>query len=222
MSEKYEHNKLTKIVWVFLIIMALLSFSNLIKIEIDGELIKPAGLTVIVGIIAFFVTSNTNSSKDEGFEFKSFPKKLADVKVIILLLVPAALNVVTWFLTNPLIPGYMEHLKSRTAILNPEKLIPMVITLIVAALGEEISSRAFFQKQTTKAFGFVPSIFLTSLIFAAGHFNYGEPVVVAYDLLLVFANSFFYGMVFYKTDNAWCSWVSHLLANVVGVILMYA
>ena len=170
-EEASRRNKLTGIIWIFTGLMTLFSFSNLLKIEIDGEPVTLSGIAVIIGIVAFFVTRGTNDSKAEGLDIKSFPKKLADIRVIILLLIPSIINVVTSFATDPLIPGYAEHLEARTSALDPESLASMVITLIAAALGEEISSRAFLQKQLTKAWGIIPSVVITSLIFAFAHFN---------------------------------------------------
>ena len=214
-------NKLKVLIIVFLILMALISLTNLPMLEYEGEIVKPAGLSVLIGIAAYFITASTNEKKNEGLNIKTFPKQLLDGKLIVLILIPSIINIITWFVTDPLIPGYVEHLKDRTDILDPSKMATTVITLLVAALGEEIANRAFFQKQLAKIIGFVPSLLITSLFFAAAHFEPGDVLTVVYDLSLIFINSVFYGLVFKRTDNAWCSWVSHLLANITGFILMY-
>lgn len=215
------NSKLKVLIIVFLILMALISLTNLPMLEYEGEIVKPAGLSVLIGIAAYFITASTNEKKNEGLNIKTFPKQLLDGKLIVLILIPGIINIITWFVTDPLIPGYVEHLKDRTDILDPSKMATTVITLLVAALGEEIANRAFFQKQLAKIIGFVPSLLITSLFFAAAHFEPGDVLTVVYDLSLIFINSVFYGLVFKRTDNAWCSWVSHLLANITGFILMY-
>lgn len=215
------NSKLKVLIIVFLILMALISLTNLPMLEYEGEIVKPAGLSVLIGIAAYFITASTNEKKNEGLSIKTFPKQLLDGKLIVLILIPSFINIITWFVTDPLIPGYVEHLKDRTDILDPSKMATTVITLLVAALGEEIANRAFFQKQIAKIIGFVPSLLITSLFFAAAHFEPGDVLTVVYDLSLIFINSVFYGLVFKRTDNAWCSWVSHLLANITGFILMY-
>ena len=214
------NSKLKVLIIVFLILMALISLTNLPMLEYEGEIVKPAGLSVLIGIAAYFITASTNEKKNEGLNIKTFPKQLLDGKLIVLILIPSIINIITWFVTDPLIPGYVEHLKDRTDILDPAKMGTTVFTLIVAALGEEIANRAFFQKQLGKIAGFIPSLLLTSLFFAAAHFNPGDPLTVVYDLSLIFINSIFYGLVFRRTDNAWCSWVSHLLANITGFVLL--
>ena len=45
--------KISKSAAIFLIVMTVLSFANLIRIEIEGSLLKLAGLTVIIGVVAF-------------------------------------------------------------------------------------------------------------------------------------------------------------------------
>ena len=55
--------KNNKTVIIFLIVMILLSFTNLLNIKIDGEVLKLSGISVIVGIIAYFVTRKTNNNE---------------------------------------------------------------------------------------------------------------------------------------------------------------
>ena len=219
MSER--KSKLKTLVIVFLILMALISLTNFLNLEYQGEIVKPAGLAVLIGIAAYFITAGTNEKKNEGLDIKRFPKQLKDGKLIALILIPSAINILSWYVTDPMIPGYVDHLKDRTDILDPSKMGGTMFTLIVAALGEEIANRAFFQKQLSKITGFIPSLLITSLFFAAAHYSQGDLLTVLYDLFLVFINSIFYGLVFKKTDNAWCSWLSHMLANLTGVILLW-
>lgn len=213
------NSKVSKPVIVFLIVMTVLSFSNCVKIEIEGDLLKLAGFTVLVGIAAYFITRNTNEYKNAGLDIKALPRQIVDKKVIVLILIPAVINVISTLIEKSLMPDYFEFLKSRIFI-DSSSTPKMLIELIVLALGEEIALRAFYQKQTTKIIGFVPGLIVSSLAFTFGHFSYGEPVFMVWDLSGIFINSIFYGMVFKKTDNAWCSWISHFLANIVAMILL--
>lgn len=213
------NSKVSKPVIVFLIVMTVLSFSNCVKIEIEGDLLKLAGFTVLVGIAAYFITRNTDEYKNAGLDIKALPRQIVDKKVIVLILIPAVINVISTLIEKSLMPDYFEFLKSRIFI-DSSSTPKMLIELIVLALGEEIALRAFYQKQTTKIIGFVPGLIVSSLAFTFGHFSYGEPVFMVWDLSGIFINSLFYGMVFKKTDNAWCSWISHFLANIVAMILL--
>ncbi|MBN3555795.1 CPBP family intramembrane metalloprotease [Fictibacillus nanhaiensis] len=96
----------------------------------------------------------------------------------------------------------------------------LVLQLAVLALGEEIAWRAFFQNQLSKYIPIIPTIILTSIIFSLGHFAVGNAVVVSYDIFFIFINSVIYGVIFYKTNNAWISAISHFIANVFSIILI--
>lgn len=211
--------KLNKSVFILAIIMAVLSFTNILNIKVNDETLKLAGLSVIVGVIAFFTTGKTNESKDEGLNIKSVVRSIRDIKVLILVLMPMVMNIICFLIAKFYLPEYLEHLNSRTNFLNAAELPLLILELIVMALGEEIAWRAFFQKQTSKIIPFIPSLLITSALFSIGHFNFGSAIVVLYDLFFIFVNSLFYGFVFKKTDNAWCSTLAHFLANLLGTFL---
>ncbi len=213
--------KISRAAAIFLIVMTVVSFANLIKIEMDGDLLKLAGLVVIIGIAAFFVTRGTNGSKYEGLNIKTALSQMKSKKVIILALIPIVIDVTEIFAEKAFFPEILEHTMARLPFeIDPAKVIPIILELLLVPLGEEIALRAFYQKQMDKLMGFVPALIIASFIFAAGHFSYGNPAIVAVDLAGVFIDSIFFGLVFKETDNAWCSWISHSLADIVAVIVM--
>ena len=219
MIEKKQ--KISKAAALFLIAMTVLSFANLIRIEIEGSLLKLAGLTVIIGVVAFFVTRGTNDSKYEGLDIKTALSQMKSKKVIILALIPIVIDVTQIFIEKAFFPEILEHTVARIPFeIDPAKVVPIILQLLLVPLGEEIALRAFYQKQMNKLTGSVPALIIASFIFAMGHFSYGNPAIVAVDLAGVFIDSIFYGLVFKETDNAWCSWISHSLADIVAVIVM--
>lgn len=219
MIEKKQ--KISKAVAIFLIVMTVLSFANFIRIEIDGSLLKLAGLVVIIGVVAFFVTRGTNDSKDEGLDIKTVLSKMKSKKVIILALIPIVIDVMQIVIEKAFFPEILEHTVARIPFeIDPAKVIPIILQLLLLPLGEEIALRAFYQKQMNKLTGFAPALIIASFIFAIGHFSYGNPAIVVVDLAGVFIDSIFYGLVFKETDNAWCSWVSHSLADIAAVIVV--
>lgn len=219
-----DKNNMTKSnisVVVFLIIMSILSFSNIFKFEVKGEVLKLSGLTIIVGLVAFFVTRKTNESKQEALDIKTFLPKLKSKKVVALISVPVVLNILLIFVYKAFMPDYFEFLKSRLPFeLELSRLTPIIFELMVIPLGEEIAMRAFFQKQTTKMFGFIPSVIMTSVLFAVGHFSYGAVAIMILDIGGIFVDSIFYGLVFKETDNAWCSWVPHFLTDIIVILII--
>lgn len=212
--------KLNKSVLILVIVMTVLSFTNLFNINVNGEPLKLAGLSVIIGIIAFFTTRKTNGSKAEGLEIRTFLRCLKDKKVILLLFMPILMDILCLLIAKFYLPEYLEHLNSRTNFLDPAELSKLIFELLVLALGEEIAWRAFFQKQTSKIMPFIPSLLISSILFSLGHFNFGNTAIVLYDLVFVFLDSIFYGLVFRKTDNAWCSGFAHFLANLLSIFLL--
>ena len=220
MSENTK--KINKTVLVFLAVMTVLTAGVFLRFEISGMTVSLSGVSVLVGLAAYFITAKTNESRHAGLDIKRCPGQLKDIKLITLILMPTVMNLITTLIEKAFLPEYEEFLRARVEqMLDPSQIKNTVISLVVLALGEEIAWRAFFQKQTTKFMGFVPSLLVSSALFALGHFTAGKPAIVAYDLAGVFINALFYGLVFKRTDNAWCSWLSHFLANVSGVALMY-
>lgn len=213
-------NKLHTSVIVLLAVMTLLSFTNLLNLQLNGEPLKLAGISVILGIIAFFTTHKTNENKNEGFNIKTFISDLKNKNVILLFVLLLIINALCFTLEKFCVPEYTEYLLARTDdFLDFANLPKMLLQLVVFALGEEIAWRAFFQKQTEKIMPFIPSLLITSALFALGHFNFGTPLIVFFDLLFVFIDSIIYGIIFKNTDNAWCSFLAHFLANLLDTIL---
>ena len=213
--------KISKSVLIFLIVMAILSFTNLLKIKIDGDVLKLSGISVIVWVIAYFVTRKANKNKDEGLNIKTIFKDFKEhPKAIVFAILPFITCILSTVIANKFLPEFNEHVNNRASFAISEDLIKTILLMAVLTLGEEIAWRGFFQKQTTKIIKFIPSIILTSLLFALGHYSSGSFIVVAYDLLFVFIDSSLFGLVFKETDNAWCSWIPHFLADILGVLLI--
>ena len=75
-KEKKNMKKISKSVMIPLIIMIMISLLCLLKIEIGGERLQLASFTLIIGIVAFFVTRKTNEDKDEGLNHKTILSSL--------------------------------------------------------------------------------------------------------------------------------------------------
>lgn len=213
--------KNSKSVIVFLTVMILLSLTNLLNIKVDGEVLKLSGISVIIGVVAFFVTNKTNKTKDEGLNIKTIFKDFKNhPKAIIYAILPFMSVILCTIIANEFIPEFTDHLKDRIDFATSTDLMKTILTMAVLTLGEEIAWRGFFQKQTSKKIHYILSIIVTSLLFALGHYSAGSFKIIAYDLLFVFIDSSLFGLVFKETDNAWCSWIPHFLADILGVLLL--
>lgn len=209
---------LKRIAGISIILMAILSLTSLFKITIEGKSVNLASITLVIGIAAFFITRKINENTDEGLNIKTISGSLKDKKVILLVLMPVIMNAVCYLIAIILVPEFIAHLKSRTGFLALNRIPVLIIELIISALGEEIAWRAFFQKQVAKVLPFIPSLIISSALFSLCHYTKGNLIVVLYDLLFVFINALFYGMVFKKTDNAYVSTIAHFIANLFGIV----
>lgn len=219
MLRKENNMKKThKSVMIPLIIMTIISLLCLFKIEIGGERLQLASFTLIIGIVAFFVTRKTNDDKSEGLNYKTIFALLKNKNIIILIFMPLVMNVMSLLIAKLFVPEFIEHLTARTDFLAFNMLPVLIVELVIAALGEEIAWRAFFQKQVSKIFPFVPSLIVSSALFSICHFNQGSAIVVTYDLVFICINAIIYGVIFKKTDNAVISTISHFIANLFGTV----
>lgn len=210
--------KTSTLVVISMVFMAIFSLTSLFKIEVGGETVGLASISLIIGIVAFFVTRKTNDTINEGLNFKNIFRLLKDKKVIILVLMPTIMNVICFLIANLFVPEFITHLKARTGFLSYRMILILLVQLIIFALGEEIAWRAFFQKQMSKMFPYVPSLIISAALFSLCHLNSGNMIVVIYDLLFVFINAIFYGIVFKRTDNACISTIAHFIANLFGTV----
>lgn len=208
--------KINKFTFISMILMVVFSLTNLVQIQIDGEIISLVSLTLIIGIVAFFVTRKTN--KSEELNIKKFLPSLKDKKVIMLVLMPTIMNIICFLIASLFVPEFIEHLKTRTDFLALSQIPLLLVELIISALGEEIAWRAFFQKQFSKIIPFLPSLIISAFLFSLCHYTQGSLIVVLYDLLFIFINAIFYGIVFHKTDNVYVNTFSHFLANLLGTV----
>ena len=201
---------------VALIVMTIVSFSNLVGLNI-------AGLSVIVGITFFFIHRKFDKRDSDGLDIKVIRTYVKQKTIWLWIALPLVMNIICFTLAALFLPEFIDHIHSRTEfVISFDKLVLLVLQLAVLALGEEIAWRAFFQKQLSKYIPIIPTIILTSIIFSLGHFAVGSAVIVSYDIFFIFINSVIYGVIFYKTNNAWISTISHYIANVFSILLVTA
>ena len=129
--------KNNKTVIVFLIVMFLLSFTNLLNIKIDGEVLKLSGLSVIVGVVAYFVTRKTNKNKDEGLNIKTIFKDFKDhPKAIIYAILPFVTCILSTVIANKFLPEFNEHVNNRASFAISEDFMKTILMMAVLTLGE--------------------------------------------------------------------------------------
>ena len=143
-----------------LVAMAFMAFLSVFSIIVQQRLANLSSVTLIIGIIVFFITSKSEKAEGngDGLDIKKVPGLLKDKTVWRLIMMPMLMNIICYIAADLFVPEYMEHLKGRTDFLALDRLPVLMLELVIAALGEEIAWRAFFQKQLSKKCTFVPAL----------------------------------------------------------------
>jgi membrane protease YdiL (CAAX protease family) len=207
---------INKISIIVIIIMIVLSFSNFFGLKI-------AGASVIIGVIFFFINKAYEKQPfpDSGLDIKAVGTNFKHRSIWFWIVLPLIMDAISISISKLFLPEYIEHVLTRTEIfVSFDKVIIMVFQLAFLALGEEIAWRAFFQRQLNKVFPILPTLLISSVFFALGHISEGNVYIVGFDTFFVFINSILYGVIFYKTNNAWVSAISHFIANLFSVFVL--
>ena len=202
---------------IVLSVIALISLTNLVGIS-------AAGISVVLGVLAFFVFVRFEkiSIQESELSIKSIRDKAKKSNLWLWIVMPTIMNFLVIFFAKLFMPDYIEHVISRSEGMLSVSILPYLIAqLLLLALLEEIAWRGFFQKQLNTFLSFTPTLLISSVLFSLGHLTSGSLVIVIYDLVFVFVNSLFYGMIFKKTNNIWFNTLSHFIANLFAVIILF-
>lgn len=207
---------ISKTSFIAIILMTILSFSNLFGLKI-------AGIAVVVGMVFFFglKASEKQPFEGSGLDISAIRKNFKEKGIWFWIAMPIIMDALCITISKLFLPEYIEHVIMRTEVFVAfDKILIMIIQLAFLALGEEIAWRAFFQKQLSKVLPIAPTLLISSVLFAIGHFNQGDSVIVLYDIFFIFINSVLYGIIFYITNNAWISAISHFVANLFSIVVL--
>ena len=144
--------------------------------------------------------------------------RLGELAPVFETVMPIVSAFLSTFLAKYICPEYANHIAERTSFV-PSEVLMLIPTLLIAALGEEIAMRGFMQNKLTKYISFVPALIITSILFAMCHVSQGSIAVVLYDLVFIFIDSIFYGLIFKRTNNVCVSTISHFIANLLSVLV---
>jgi len=201
---------------IAMIIMAIVSFSSLVGLNI-------AGMSVLIGIVFFFINKTVEKQlfRDSGLDIMAIKDNLKDKKIWIWIVLPLIMDAICIIIAKLFLPQFIDHILARTqTFISFDKTIVLVFQLAFLALGEEIGWRALFQNQLSKVLPIIPVLLITSILFAFGHLTEGNTIIVIYDIFFIFINSILYGVIFHKTNNAWISAISHFMANLFSIIVL--
>ena len=115
-------------------------------------------------------------------------------------------------------PAEIAHVSGRIPSLDD--LVVLVPLILVLTFREELVYRGLFQERVGWFAGQALAIAGVSVLFALTHIQAGPAAVVAADLLFVFIDSLFYGVIYQRTTNVFVSWAAHAGADLVGIALL--
>lgn len=185
-----------------------------------------AGYAVIFGILAFFADCIISGRipRQCGLSFTNLFEDMRKPGVFFWLFVP----VVTAILPN-LIGDSIFHngfsasvLEHAGRFLSYDNFWLLLAELVVLSIGEEIAWRGFFVGRTMQAYPFWICMAGSSFLFALGHMGSIVSPLVLFNLFFVFIDSCVFTVIYKKSGNCAVSAVSHILGNIVGLMVCFS
>lgn len=157
---------------------------------------------------------------DYGFSLRSIPAGLRKTLGWTLLVAFGA-QVCFVFSESFFLPQVFQHIATRLPFELSAINANLVLTLIIGTFLEELIFRALFQNRLSTFVSPAVAITLAALAFALAHYSPGPPLIVFVDLLSVFVDGVIYGIIFQRSQNIFVSWIPHLLADIVALVLLF-
>ena len=173
------------------------------------------GISIIIAISYLFVERKKSNNKAKT----TF---IADLKKYWwLILLPVLSGVCTILISKIILPEFYLHVLERVKpMLSLDKILLLILELLFLSLLEEIVFRGFLQNEISKMTKPIWGIVIVSILFAVGHYSAGAIFIVIYDLATIFIDSVIFGMIYEKTKKIYLCWISHFMANFVGMIIL--
>ncbi|CAM4022766.1 type II CAAX endopeptidase family protein [Cohnella lubricantis] len=179
------------------------------------------GLAAIVPIVYFLANLRRRGNDREQAPRALFTKIGSGIRRTWgwILLVAVGTQFGSLLLFKYVSPESLAHIQDRLPT-GSDLSVALVLTILIAPLGEEIAYRGLFQERFSRYMPQAASIVIVSLLFAAMHYSDGPADVVFWDLFSVFIDSVLFGIIYSKTKNLYISYIAHLLADAVALTLM--
>jgi len=159
------------------------------------------------------------SWEELGLKFHGFKKDFEN-NWHLYLLVAVVLQLPIPLIARLYWPDLLQHIRERIPFLNPSSIGVLILTIIVIAFFEELIYRGLLQKRLNWYLNGFLAIVIASCIFGLQHFTPGSPAIVAADVAGVAIDGMVYGWIFYRSQNVLVSWPAHVLADLVGIVIL--
>jgi membrane protease YdiL (CAAX protease family) len=160
--------------------------------------------------------------RDMGFKLDTLWSEL-EHNVFLIFLVGVIMQVGFWLVTRFLYPPLWVLVQERLNLMRvwfPS--IPVLFAFIfLETLSEEVGCRGFVQGRLSPYMGMLPALLLANVFFAAGHWqSHVNLPATMLDIMFVALDGVIYGWLYARSGNVFVSWLAHLLADVVGLVLL--
>jgi membrane protease YdiL (CAAX protease family) len=139
----------------------------------------------------------------------------------LILIEAMAIQIAVALLAKEFWPAFMSHLESRIPLFERTQIASLVVMMVFTTLGEEMAFRSLFQERLSWFVKPPASILAVSVLFGLMHWSPGVPAVIAVDLGLIVIDGIFFGLIFSRGKNLYVAWLTHFLANVVAVVVLF-
>jgi uncharacterized protein len=207
-------NRSSRVLIEMMVVISVALIGSLLWPQVKGVL---AWLPIVYVLVERF--GRRRSWAELGFQRQTFRSALARNWYFILL-VAVVFQAITVFVALAFWPALLDHVRARVPLFDAATLLPLLILLPFAVLGEELVYRSMVQERLSWFIGTAPAIIVASLIFALMHWSAGSPIIVAWDLGFIFLDSLIYGLIFSRGKNIWVAWLAHWVADLVGIALI--
>ncbi len=208
-----EKKKITTLI-EYLIVAAILIVSSYTPYKL-------LGILVVIGYLMIENRLRGRKKEDSGFNLRGLPLAIRKNWLFILLVVFVT-PLITVIVGKLFLTEYFTHVLARvTPYLKFDSIDKLFIQLLILAFGEEIVFRVFLQGRLSWFINPRLAILLSSVVFAVVHFSPGAMVVIIMDLLSVFVDSLFFGIIFQRSNNVFASTIAHFLGNSFGILILF-
>jgi len=123
---------------------------------------------------------------------------------------------IVWFLINRYLLEFWIHVFGRVEFIGIFQ--TLAATVIIIPFMEEVIFLGLVQEQLSWLTNDPTALIVSSVIFAAVHWNPGVPLVVGVDLFLVFLDSLWFGVIYMKSRNTVLSTFCHSFGNLIFIL----
>ena len=199
------------ILYIFLPSLVPLLFTN----DINSKTYMILMFITYILLTIYFLIKNKNELKNNIKNIKTKEIK----KIIPIFLIGFSLMILSNYIINyKILPnGISNNELTNRELLNNNKILYSILLCTLIPILEEIVFRLGFKKSIKNKYIY---LFLTSIIFALLHNISDTKLIELLYIIPYFILGYTFSLIYIKTDNIFYSILSHMLNNIITVIVV--